>query len=53
VRVIRSLFAAEQDFLPAPFAAELKVLLEQHIGLRAYYTRPSRRCLRMTMSENR
>ena len=36
-RVIRSLFAAEQDFLPAPFAAELKVLLEQHIGLRAYY----------------
>jgi hypothetical protein len=36
-RVIRSLFAAEQDFLPTPFAAELKVLLEQHIGLRAYY----------------
>ena len=36
-RVIRSIFAAEQDFLPAPFAAELKVLLEQHIGLRAYY----------------
>jgi hypothetical protein len=36
-RVIRSLFAAEQDFLPAPCAAELKVLLEQHIGLRAYY----------------
>jgi hypothetical protein len=36
-RVIRSLFVAEQDFLPTPFAAELKILLEQHIGLRAYY----------------
>ncbi|MDQ6869440.1 MAG: hypothetical protein M3178_14060 [Pseudomonadota bacterium] len=31
------MFAAEQDFLHAPIAAELKVLLEQHIGLRAYY----------------
>lgn len=36
-RVIRAMFAAEQDFLPAPLAAKLKVLLEQHIGLRAYY----------------
>jgi hypothetical protein len=36
-RIIRSMFAAEQDFLHAPIAAELKVLLEQHIGLRAYY----------------
>jgi hypothetical protein len=36
-RIIRAMFAAEQDFLPVPFAAELKVLLEQHIGLRAYY----------------
>jgi hypothetical protein len=36
-RIIREMFAAEQDFLPHPFTAELKVLLEQHIGLRAYY----------------
>jgi len=36
-RVIRAMFAAEQDFLPVPLAAKLKVLLEQHIGLRAYY----------------
>jgi len=36
-RVIRSMFAAEQDILPVPLAAKLKVLLEQHIGLRAYY----------------
>jgi hypothetical protein len=36
-RVIRAMFAAEQDFLPTPIAAKLKVLLEQHIGLRAYY----------------
>ncbi|MGH6863866.1 MAG: hypothetical protein ACRECN_06270, partial [Methylocella sp.] len=37
VRIIRSMFAAEQDMLPVPLAAKLKVLLEQHIGLRAYY----------------
>jgi hypothetical protein len=37
VRIIRSMFAAEQDFMPVPLAAKLKVLLEQHIGLRAYY----------------
>jgi hypothetical protein len=36
-RIIRSMFAAEQDSLPVPVAAELKVLLEQHIGLPAYY----------------
>jgi hypothetical protein len=36
-RVVRSMFGAEQDILPVPFAAKLKVLLEQHIGLRAYY----------------
>lgn len=36
-RVIRHLFAAETDILPAPIAIELKVLLEHHIGLRAYY----------------
>jgi hypothetical protein len=36
-RILRAMFAAEQDFLPTPLAAKLKVLLEQHIGLRAYY----------------
>jgi hypothetical protein len=36
-RIIRAMFAAEQDFLPVPVAAELKVFLEQHIGLRGYY----------------
>jgi hypothetical protein len=36
-RTVRDLFAAEVDFLPAPFAARLKTILEQHIGLRAYY----------------
>ncbi len=36
-RIIRAMFAAEQDFLPVPVAAALKVFLEQHIGLRAYY----------------
>jgi hypothetical protein len=36
-RIIRSMFAAEQDILPVPLAAKLKVFLEQHIGLRAYY----------------
>jgi hypothetical protein len=36
-RIIRAMFAAETDILPIPLAAKLKVLLEQHIGLRAYY----------------
>ena len=36
-RIIRHLFAAEGDILPAPLAIELIVLLEHHIGLRAYY----------------
>ena len=36
-RIVRAMFAAEQDFLPTPLAAKLKVLLEQHIGLRAFY----------------
>ncbi|WGJ15252.1 hypothetical protein QEV83_02820 [Methylocapsa sp. D3K7] len=36
-RIIRSMFAGDLDMLPVPFAAKLKVLLEQHIGLRAYY----------------
>jgi hypothetical protein len=31
------LFAAEQSFLAAPFAAQLKTLLQQHIALRAFY----------------
>jgi hypothetical protein len=37
-RIIREMFAAEQDFLPHPFTAELKVLLEQRLAVR------SRRC---------
>ncbi len=36
-RVIRAMFAAEAESLPVGLAAKLKVLLEQHIGLRAYY----------------
>ncbi len=36
-RTLRDLFAAEADLLPAPFASRLKTVLEQHIGLRAYY----------------
>jgi len=36
-RILRTLFAADQDILPVGFAAKLKILLEQHIGLRAYY----------------
>jgi hypothetical protein len=36
-RVIRTMFAAEADSLPMGMAAKLQILLEQHIGLRAYY----------------
>ncbi len=36
-RILRSMFAAEQSFLPVPFAAELQILCEQHIALRAFY----------------
>ncbi|TPV97888.1 MAG: hypothetical protein USCAAHI_02689 [Beijerinckiaceae bacterium] len=36
-RVIRSMFAAEAKILPVPLATNLKVFLEQHIGLRSYY----------------
>jgi len=36
-RVLRELFAAEQSILPGPFAAALKVLLQQHIALRPFY----------------
>ncbi len=36
-RTVRDMFAAEADFLPVPFAARLKTILEYHIGVRAYY----------------
>lgn len=36
-RNIRNMFAADADILPVGFASKLKTLLEQHIGLRAYY----------------
>jgi hypothetical protein len=36
-RVLRSMFQAEAAYLPFPLAGKLKILLEQHIGLRAYY----------------
>lgn len=36
-RTIRSLFAAEVDYLSPAFAAKLKTFLEQHMGLRVYY----------------
>jgi len=36
-RTLRELFGAEQSFLPAPFAAALKVLLQHHIALRPFY----------------
>jgi hypothetical protein len=36
-RIIRAMFAADQDFLPTGFAAQLQILIEQHFGLRAYY----------------
>lgn len=36
-RLLRSMFAAEAAILPAPFASSLKILLEQHVGLRAFY----------------
>lgn len=36
-RTIRAMFADEVDSLPLALAAKLQVLLEQHIGLRAYY----------------
>jgi class 3 adenylate cyclase len=36
-RVLNKLFNAEEDILPAGFAAALAVLLEEHIGLRVFY----------------
>jgi len=36
-RMLRTLFAAEVDILPVPFAASLKTFLEQHNGLRPFY----------------
>lgn len=36
-RFLRDLFAAEADVIPAPFAARLKGLLQQHIALRGFY----------------
>jgi hypothetical protein len=38
-RIIRAMFAGDVDCLPLALAAKLQVLLEQHIGLRAYYPR--------------
>lgn len=35
--IIRGMFASDANILPVPLAQKLKVLLEQHIGLRAYY----------------
>ena len=36
-RFLRDLFAAEADFIPAPFALRLKGILQQHIALRGFY----------------
>jgi hypothetical protein len=36
-RIIRAMFAADVNILSSGLAAKLKVFLEQHIGLRAYY----------------
>jgi len=37
IRAIRAMFQADSDFLEIGLASMLKVLIEQHIGLRAYY----------------
>jgi hypothetical protein len=37
VRLLSKLFAADQMILPTGFAAQLAVLLEDHIGLRVFY----------------
>ena len=37
MRTLRTLFSAEASILPPPFAARLKTLMEQHIGLRPFY----------------
>ncbi len=36
-RIMREMFAADVNELSTPLAAQLKIFLEQHIGLRAYY----------------
>lgn len=36
-RILRDMFEADADFLPAFFAARLKILLQQHIALRNFY----------------
>jgi hypothetical protein len=45
VRVLNKLFTADQDILATGFASNLSVLLEDHIGLRAYYTEIERHYL--------
>jgi len=37
VRSLRNMFAAESDVLPTPLASQLKTLLENYMGLRAFY----------------
>ena len=36
-RILRELFAADAAALPESFAAQLKIALQQHIGVRAFY----------------
>jgi hypothetical protein len=36
-RTLRTLFAAEADFLPVAFTSKLKTFLEHHMGLRVFY----------------
>ncbi|TNC98638.1 MAG: nuclease [Stygiobacter sp.] len=36
-RTLREMFAAEHEILPAPFAARLKTMLQQHIAIRPFY----------------
>ena len=41
-RMLRDLFAAEVDILSPGFAARLKIILQQHIALRAFYPEVAR-----------
>lgn len=41
-RMLRDLFAAEVDILSPAFAARLKIILQQHIALRAFYPEVAR-----------
>jgi hypothetical protein len=36
-RILNEMFSAEEAILPAVFAARLKILLQDHIGLRIFY----------------